>query len=66
VFGLAHLGPCHALPANSGPIPFESELFKGEFAVYIRHLNTTPSSLFKGKKRLTWIAVQASLTNIKL
>jgi hypothetical protein len=52
------LGPCQALPLNSGPIPFESELFSGVVAVYVRHLSTTPSHMFKGKKRLIWIALQ--------
>lgn len=52
------MGPCQALPLNSVPIPFESELFSGVIVIYIRHLSTTPSQLFKGKKRLTWIALQ--------
>jgi hypothetical protein len=51
-------GPCHALALNGDPIPFETELFKGVVAVYIRHLPTTPTHLFKGKKRLAWVALQ--------
>lgn len=51
-------GPCHALALNGDPIPFETELFKGVVAVYIRHLPTTPTQLFKGKKRLAWVALQ--------
>ena len=51
-------GPCHALAVNSDPIPFETPLFKGVVAVYIRHLPTTPLPLFKGKKRLAWVALQ--------
>jgi len=43
---------------NGDPIPFETPLFKGVVAVYIRHLNTTPLHLFKGKKRLAWVALQ--------
>jgi hypothetical protein len=53
-------GPCRSLPLNCGPIPFESELFKGVMAIYVRHLGSTPSLLFKGKKRLTWVAIQVS------
>lgn len=51
-------GPCHGLSVNGDPIPFETELFKGVVAVYVRHLPTTPTHLFKGKKRLTWVALQ--------
>ncbi|KAF6256540.1 hypothetical protein COO60DRAFT_1640616 [Scenedesmus sp. NREL 46B-D3] len=40
--------------------PFESELFRGVVAVYVRHLSSTPSHLFKGKKRLIWIALQGT------
>lgn len=54
-------GPCHALALNGDPIPFETELFKGVVAVYIRHLPTTPPHLFKGKKRLAWVALQVSV-----
>lgn len=53
-------GPCQALPVNSLPIPFESDLFRGVIVVYIRHLATTPPHLFKGKKRLNWVAIQVT------
>eukprot|EP00882_Tetradesmus_deserticola_P032080 GHRQ01036302.1.p1 GENE.GHRQ01036302.1~~GHRQ01036302.1.p1 ORF type:complete len:612 (+),score=263.71 GHRQ01036302.1:294-2129(+) len=59
-FACGSLGPCQALQLNSGPIPFQSELFRGVVAVYVRHLNSTPSHLFKGKKRLIWIALQGT------
>lgn len=58
VFQAESRGPCRALPVNSVPIPFESDMFSGVLVVYIRHLATTPSHLFKGKKRLNWIALQ--------
>eukprot|EP00878_Enallax_costatus_P041543 GHUV01048351.1.p1 GENE.GHUV01048351.1~~GHUV01048351.1.p1 ORF type:complete len:503 (+),score=145.78 GHUV01048351.1:263-1771(+) len=61
VFQAESQGPCQALPINGMPIPFESELFRGVIVVYIRHLATTPSQLFKGKKRLTWFAVQVGI-----
>lgn len=61
-FGAEATGPCHALSANSDPIPFESELFKGVVAIYIRHLPTTPAHLFQGKKRLAWVALQVCNT----
>jgi hypothetical protein len=57
-FGVEGPGPCPGLSVNGDPIPFESELFKGVVAVYVRHLPTTPTHLFKGKKRLTWVALQ--------
>ncbi|KAF8065930.1 hypothetical protein HT031_002991 [Scenedesmus sp. PABB004] len=57
-FGGPAPGPCGALAVNAGAIPFESELFSGALAVYVRHLPTTPPHLFKGKKRLVWIALQ--------
>lgn len=59
-FSVEESGPCRALTANGDPIPFETALFKGVVAVYIRHLPTTPSHLFKGKKRLAWVALQVS------
>jgi hypothetical protein len=30
-------------------------------AIYIRHLPTTPTHLFKGKKRLGWVALQVGV-----
>lgn len=58
VFAVDGPGPCQALAVNGGPIPFETDLFKGVVAVYIRHLPTTPPHMFKGKKRLAWVALQ--------
>jgi hypothetical protein len=60
VFNVEDPGPCQALTVYGDPIPFETALFKGVVAVYIRHLPTTPSHLFKGKKRLAWVALQVS------
>lgn len=57
-FAIEGPGPCHALAVNGDPIPFETDLFKGVVAVYIRHLPTTPLHMFKGKKRLAWVALQ--------
>lgn len=57
-FEVAGSGPCNSLPINGDAIPFETELFKGAVAVHIRHLPTTASHLFKGKKRLAWVALQ--------
>lgn len=60
-FACDAMGPCQALPLNSAPIPFESELFRGVVAVYVRHLSSTPGHMFKGKKRLIWIALQVRM-----
>lgn len=54
--------PTQRLPLNSAPIPFESDLFKGQIAVFIRHLPSTPAHMFKGKKRVSWIVIQVQLT----
>lgn len=61
VFQAESQGPCQALPINGKPIPFESDLFRGVIVVYIRHLATTPTQVFKGKKRLTWFALQVGV-----
>ena len=34
-------------------------------AVYVRHLPSTPGALFKGRKRLTWVAVQVRLRSAR-
>lgn len=54
--GLVH--PHAPLRVNSNPQPFESPLFKGVVAVYVRHLGSTPAQLFRGKKRLSWVVIQ--------
>jgi hypothetical protein len=54
--GLVH--PHAPLRVNSNPQPFESPVFKGVVAVYVRHLGSTPGHLFRGKKRLSWVVIQ--------
>ncbi|KAI8464539.1 MAG: hypothetical protein J3K34DRAFT_526123 [Monoraphidium minutum] len=50
--------PTQPLRLNGLRIPFETDLFQGVFAIYVRHLPSTPAAMFKGRKRLTWMAVQ--------
>lgn len=29
-----------------------------QFCIFVRHLPSTPVAMFKGRKRLTWMAIQ--------
>ncbi len=58
MFGLLSIGPYCSLPLNGDPLPFESEIFQGCIGVFVRHLASTPTALFKGRKRLMWVVLQ--------
>lgn len=41
-------------------VEVETEVFKGRVAVWLQGLGSTPSEVFKGKKRMSWIAIQGT------
>lgn len=50
--------PCCCHSPHRRPIPFESQQFKGQAAIYIAGLPSAPAGLFKGQKRRTLVVVQ--------